>query len=215
MSIDPVAAMELEEKRRLVEADERLAEAKKALADRLRAGIPEAARNGRILPLVLYPNDVLAVACRAHESFDRDLELLTRNMLFTMYACGGVGLAAPQVGFDMRIFVCDWSEKRCQPQVMVNPSVTPAHDTGAWLEQEACLSLPGVRVPVARSERVLLRYQDERGKAHEVELDRWPARIVQHEMDHLEGATMLDRVGRLQRRMALKSYEKNRRRLER
>ena len=132
-------------------------------------------------------------------------------MTLTMYLCGGVGLAAPQVGKLIRMVVCDWSENRDTPTVMVNPKVVDESEEQVRLE-EACLSIPGGKVHVYRPARVTITHQSVKGAIIKEDLDGWPARIAQHEIDHLDGQTMLDKVSRLERRFALSTLDKIRKR---
>lgn len=210
--MDPIEQMKLEEKRRAVEAAERRQGARDSLEDAVRARVPEQARRGSPVPLRFYPDEALDTGARQQvELFDRGLRQLAENMLFTMYATGGVGLAAPQVGEGWRLFVCDWSAERTHPAICVNPEITSA-SSELSVESEACLSMPGVRIPIERPNGVRARWRDEYGKLVEADLEGWAARIFQHELDHLEGMTIFDRTRTpMERRMALKRLEKVRR----
>lgn len=201
---DPVAQMDLEAKRDLVEHDKAKAKVRDELERVMRERVPKGYRKGKVLPLVFYPDERLTQGCAEVEAFDKELAELARDMTLTMYLCGGVGLAAPQVGQLKRLVVCDWSEKRDTPTVMVNPEVVAASEQSVRLE-EACLSIPGGKVHVYRPEHVTVRYQDIKGKSRDEALTGWPARIAQHEIDHLDGQLMLDKVSRLERRFALRT----------
>ncbi|GAA2335570.1 peptide deformylase [Streptomyces cuspidosporus] len=135
------------------------------------------------------------------------LDRLLRAMRETMHAAPGVGLAAPQIGVPLRIAVIEDPAEVAEevreargrvPQpyrVLVNPSYEPVGDPGREVAFfEGCLSVPGWQAVVARPERVRLRGQDERGRELDEEFTGWPARIVQHETDHLEGTLYLDRA---------------------
>ena len=133
-------------------------------------------------------------ALRRHTSpvrrFDRELIRFVREMVDAMYAYRGIGLAAPQVGVLRQILVLDVSEEADEPEVLINPRILRRSDTVT--EREGCLSLPGLQVEIARAREIEVRYQDEEG----VEVTRresglW-ARVVQHEMDHLEGRLITD-----------------------
>ena len=206
MVIDPVQAMRLEEKRRLVEADKRLQVSRDRVAELARERIPERYRHGKVIPLVFHPDARLSQKCVAVTRFDSKLESLADDMLFTMYLCGGVGLAAPQVGDTRRLIVADWGEKRGVAEVLVNPRIEA--ESGAVRMIEACLSMPGAKVALTRAERITVTFEDLKGRSQTRALDGWPARIVQHEIDHLDGTIMLDRVSRLEKRMALKKIAK-------
>lgn len=204
--IDPFAEMELERKRRAVEADKHHKMLRSEFERRMRGRVPSAYRGGKTLPLVLHPDARLAQKCVEVTDFDRELRDLVTDMTFTMYLCGGVGLAAPQIGVHRRLFVTDWGEKAGVPETFINPRVMTS-DGSARLP-EACLSFPGARIQITRAERVTVSYQDVKGGAHVYELTGWPARIFQHELDHLDGVVMLARVSKLEKRMALKKVAK-------
>jgi peptide deformylase len=142
---------------------------------------------------------------RAHpvERFDDDLDRLTRRMGELMHDARGIGLAATQVGILQRLFVFQ-AEDHDEPVVVCNPVVTPVGD-GLETDDEGCLSLQGVMVPVERPDAVVLEGQDIKGAAFRMELVGLDARVVQHELDHLDGVLILDRTDRESRRDALKS----------
>ena len=132
-------------------------------------------------------------------------------MIEVMYSSAGVGLAAPQVGLTDRILVMDPSagDQSNQLRVLINPEVTwrsPEEE----LREEGCLSLPGVRLQVLRPFAVEVRYNDLHGIEHVIRYGEWLARIAQHEIDHLDGVVMVDRVGPLARRSALRDLPRNR-----
>lgn len=164
-----------------------------------------------MLDIVEYPNDILDYAATDVVNFDHDLRVLVEQMVETMYAEGGVGLAAPQIGLSSRILVMDptGGEEGNQLRVLINPEVTwrsPEKES----REEGCLSMPGLRLQVVRPLAVEVKYFDLEGKQHQVGFAEWLARIVQHEHDHLSGVMMIDRVGPVQRKLALKSLGKNR-----
>lgn len=109
------------------------------------------------------------------------------SMIDTMYSADGVGLAAPQIGVNQRIFVIDIGDG---PQVMVNPKVSKA--SGAVVMEEGCLSLPGIHIMVERPQKLTLRYQDHNGEKLEGVFTDMKARAIMHEIDHLDGKTILD-----------------------
>jgi peptide deformylase len=144
-----------------------------------------------------------ALRLRAHEveSFDEDLERLVERMKVLMVDARGVGLAATQVGVLHRLFVFQPGDDE-DVRAVVNPRVVESGGAPET-DDEGCLSLQGVRVPVERSTRVTLEGQDETGKAIRLELEDLAARIVQHELDHLDGILILDRTDPESRRRAL------------
>ena len=134
-----------------------------------------------------------------------ELEKLVSDMFDTMYASEGVGLAAPQIGKSLRLFVVDTSpfgqydpSTAGYKRVFVNPEITEESDEEV-LMNEGCLSLPGLHEDVYRPEKIRIRYFDERFQEHEEVLEGWPARAVQHEYDHIEGIVFTDRLAPLRK----------------
>jgi len=152
-----------------------------------------------IKPIVKYPAPGLAEKCVPVESFSSDLARLASDMLETMYAAPGIGLAAPQVGENIRLIVVDPTagEEQGHQLVLVNPEVVG--EEGKQREEEGCLSIPGLTAVVDRPHRVRVRFQDLSGQPQEVEGEGLMARLLCHEIDHLEGVLYLDRVSALKR----------------
>jgi len=148
-----------------------------------------------------FPDPVLRLQAREVETFDGELRALVGRMARLMQQASGVGLAANQAGILRRVFVFQPSEDE-DPRAVVNPRLL---DRSAEVEadQEGCLSLAGVRVPVERSVRVVLEGRDETGDALRLELSGLGARVVQHEVDHLEGVLIIDRTTPEARREAM------------
>lgn len=140
---------------------------------------------------------VLATRAREVTEIDGSLAALVEDMFTVMYAAPGVGLAAPQIGVSQRIFVFDSDE---HAGVLINPEITESD--GEWEFVEGCLSIPGLHWPVIRPKQVLLRGLDLDGNVVEVEADELEARIFQHEMDHLDGVLLVERLDDEQRRDA-------------
>ncbi len=141
------------------------------------------------LPILLHPDPVLRAACTPVRG---DVAGLARDMLDTMYAAPGRGLAAPQVGVTERLFVMDatWKEGLPDPRVFVNPEIV-ARD-GAQVNEEGCLSIPDVPRRVARARRVTLTFDGPGGARRSEVFDGFAAACIQHEMDHLDGVLILD-----------------------
>ena len=137
-----------------------------------------------------------------------DIQTLIDDMIETMYAAPGIGLAAPQIGVSLRIFVVDLSLGRKPEDLMVfvNPEFIELE--GMQLEEEGCLSVPGFNATVARPMRAVLRGLDRRGTVRTVEGKELLARAFQHEMDHLDGKLFLDRVRGIKRDMIVKKIRK-------
>ncbi len=148
-----------------------------------------------------YPDPVLRMRAHEVEKFDDELEALAERMTRLMGEAAGVGLAANQVGVLQRIFVFQ-STPEDEPRAMVNPEIVERSDE-TEPEDEGCLSMQGVLVEVDRSERVTLEARDPRGEQVHVELGGIAARVVQHELDHLDGVLIIDRTTPEDRREAL------------
>jgi len=157
--------------------------------------------------IVRWPDPRLATACKPVAKITPEIRKLANDMLETMYAAPGRGLAAPQVGVLSRVFVMDttWKDGTRDPMVFVNPEILTASEERATLA-EGCLSIPGVSVEVTRSLRVRLRWTDLEGQRCERAFDGFPAACVQHEMDHLDGIVTLDRVDADTRARILSDY---------
>jgi peptide deformylase len=146
-----------------------------------------------------YGDPVLKQAARPVEQVDGTLARLVDDMVETMYDSEGVGLAAPQVGVQKRLFVYDVGEG---PRTMINPSIVELE--GEWYYDEGCLSIPGLRVGIVRPNRVHIQGYDLDGEALSVEADEFLGRVFQHEVDHLDGVLMLERLDDDLRRQALR-----------
>lgn len=158
-----------------------------------------------MLKLVEYPEAVLTRPCMPVNEFNNELRALVDEMAEIMYTSEGVGLAAPQVNVSSNVLLIDPSggEEANQLLTLINPCVTWVSDeqeTG----QEGCLSLPGAILQVPRSIAVDVEYHDVMGNLHIRRFTNFEARIVQHEVDHLNGVLMFDRIGRLARTLAMK-----------
>ncbi len=152
-------------------------------------------------PLRLFGDPVLKQRAREVEEFDADLVTLVHGMYDTMDLEEGIGLAAPQVGVRKRLFTFDLHEGD-GPDVVINPEIVARE--GEVLSIEGCLSVPGYRFEVIRSERVTMRGLDLDGNEVVLEGDDLLAHMIQHEIDHLDGVLLLDRVEPDVRREALR-----------
>jgi peptide deformylase len=169
-----------------------------------------------ILPIVEVPDPRLRQISQSVERVDDDLRKLIDDMLETMYAAPGIGLAAIQVGVPKRVLVIDLQEPKEEggeperdPLVFINPEILEESDT-FQVYSEGCLSVPEMYAEVERSDRIRARWLDRDGKAHEEELDGLLGICLQHEMDHLEGILFIDHLSRLKRDMILKKLAKAR-----
>ena len=156
---------------------------------------------------VRYLGDpVLREMCREVETIDDDIRALVDDLLETMYAEDGIGLAAPQIGVPLRVFVYDVREDEIAPGVLVNPRIVEA--TGKQKEIEGCLSIPGLDEVVERSGQVVFEGLDRDGEPVRIGATGLLSRCLQHENDHLDGVLFIDRVSPLKRRMLLKKWSK-------
>jgi peptide deformylase len=162
-----------------------------------------------ILTVLEFPDPRLRTKAKTVAVFDDTLRQLVADMYETMYAERGVGLAATQVDQHLRLFVMDVSDGNDQPKVLVNPRIIEKR--GAQVEQEGCLSFPGVFANVERASWVKAQAQDADGKAFEIEAEGLMAVCIQHELDHLDGKVFVDHLSPLKRSMLLKRMEKQRR----
>jgi peptide deformylase len=167
-----------------------------------------------VRPIVIYGEDVLHSEALPVVEFDTELRKLVDDMFDTMDTAPGVGLAAPQVGVSLRVFVYDYPADDGTPRrgVAINPEllISPMdiREPDAT-DEEGCLSFPGERYPLIRAESALLRAVDIDGKPFEFECDGWFARILQHEFDHLNGILYVDRLDDPFARAAEKVLKRN------
>lgn len=155
-----------------------------------------------ILPIRVFPDPVLRVRCPEVTRFDDGLRKLAEDMVETMHAAPGVGLAAPQVGVALRLAVVDLSagEDPSKVHVFVNPEIVKAR--GQKVEVEGCLSLPGFSEKIQRPGWIRLQALDLTGRPFEMEAEGWLARAICHEVDHLDGRLIVDRLAGLRRERA-------------
>ncbi|MFK7762064.1 MAG: peptide deformylase [Roseobacter sp.] len=161
-----------------------------------------------IRDILCWPDPRLRTVCAPVAEVTEDVRKLAADMLETMYAAPGRGLAAPQVGVLERLFVMDtsWKEAEPTPQVFINPLVSPIGDTHVS-QYEGCLSLPGIAVDVSRPDKVHLRWTDLEGRAQEAAFDGFAAACIQHEVDHLDGRVTLDHVDEERRASLIAQYQ--------
>ncbi|MEM7241635.1 MAG: peptide deformylase [Pseudomonadota bacterium] len=162
------------------------------------------------LPILLHPDPRLKKTCPLVPDVTDDLRQLADDMLDTMYDAPGIGLAAPQVGSEARMFVMDCMAKEDgppKPMVLINPEIVAASDD-MNVYNEGCLSLPELFEDVKRPEAVTMRFMDVDGKEHTKEFDGLWATCAQHELDHLNGVLFIDHLSRMKRHMLTKKMVK-------
>ena len=175
---------------------------------------------GELLEILTYPNPILLKKAEKITEFNDELRTLCKNMLYTMYKAPGVGLAAPQVGKSIRLFVIDVDYERekvtradgsedynlseFNPLVVINPTIK--EKDGEQVYEEGCLSVPGIYEEVKRAEHLVLVYQDMWGKEQTLDATELKAVCIQHENDHLDGIVFLERLSMLKKKFAKKKY---------
>lgn len=163
-----------------------------------------------LLRIATYPDPVLLSVGKPvdGEFFDEGIDRLVEDMFETMYAAGGVGLAAPQVHVSRRLFVMDVPDEEGRPNrlAFVNPEILAVD--GEQTGEEGCLSFPGLYQAVKRDMRVVVRAQDRRGDLFEKDLVGLAARCVLHETDHCDGIVFLDRMSALKRELAKRKIKR-------
>ena len=162
-----------------------------------------------ILNILEYPDPRLRTRAHPVERVDDDIRRLVDDLLETMYAAPGVGLAATQVDVHKRVLVADVSDNRSAPIALVNPEIISRDGTQTL--EEGCLSVPGIYDTVIRSERVRVRALDREGQTFELDAEGLLAVCIQHEMDHLDGKLFVDYLSELKRQRIRKRLEKARR----
>jgi peptide deformylase len=162
-----------------------------------------------ILDILHFPDPRLRTVARPVTQVDDTVRRLVDDMLETMYAAPGIGLAATQVNDQRRVVVIDVSEEKDQPLCLINPEIVELAGTEEM--EEGCLSVPGVYETVQRAEQVRVRALDRDGRALELSADGLQAVCIQHEIDHLDGKLFVDYLSQLKRTRIRKKLEKEQR----
>ena len=161
------------------------------------------------LKILIFPDPKLRKVAKKIDKFDKSLEMLSKNMLKTMYEAEGIGLAATQVDIHIRLVVMDLSEERNEPRVFVNPEYTIL-DKSPFTYEEGCLSIPGFNEEISRPSKILLKWQDLQGNFHEEKPDGIFTVCAQHEIDHLDGKLFVDYISPIKRDRIRKKLENRR-----
>lgn len=152
----------------------------------------------------IYGDPVLREMCRPVEVVDGEVRALIADLVETMYEADGIGLAAPQVGVPIRVFVYDVREEGIEPGALINPEIVSRE--GKVKDEEGCLSIPGLAELVERSDRIVVRGLDAEGEPVEIAADGLLSRCIQHENDHLDGVLFIDRLSPLKRQMLQRKW---------
>ena len=166
--------------------------------------------------ILTEPNKILREKSLYVENVDKDIQILMDDMLETMYAAPGIGLAAIQVGIPKRVIVLDIEQKEGnkKPLFFVNPEIIQKSKNLSTYE-EGCLSVPGQFAEIDRPDRCHLKYLDYYGEKKEINAEGMLATCIQHEMDHLEGILFIDYLSKLKKTMIIKKLSKQKKALER
>ena len=161
------------------------------------------------LTILEYPDPRLRTVASPVATVDDELRALIADMLETMYAAKGIGLAATQVDVHRRLLVADVSEERNDPRVFINPEVTVRESVGSC--QEGCLSVPGIYEDVERAQRIRVRALDRDREVFDLDAEGLLAVCIQHEIDHLDGRLFVDYLSELKRQRVRRKLDKDRR----
>ena len=166
--------------------------------------------------ILTEPNKILREKSLSVENVDKDIQILMDDMLETMYAAPGIGLAAIQVGIPKRVIVLDIKQKEGQknPIYLINPEIIEKSKNNSTYE-EGCLSVPGQFAEIDRPDKCHVKYLDYYGEKKEIKAEGMLATCIQHEMDHLEGILFIDYLSRLKKTMIIKKLSKQKKAIER
>jgi len=166
--------------------------------------------------ILIEPNKILREKSLSVENVDKDIQILMDDMLETMYAAPGIGLAAIQVGIPKRVIVLDIKQKEGQknPIYLINPEIIEKSKNNSTYE-EGCLSVPGQFAEIDRPDKCHVKYLDYHGQPKEIKAEGMLATCIQHEIDHLEGILFIDYLSNLKKNMIIKKLSKQKKAIER
>ena len=153
-----------------------------------------------IRKILKFPDQDLRIKAKPVETFDEELKTLTDDMFETMHSVNGIGLAATQIGVAKQVAVIDISLEKNEPLVIVNPAIQILDPSKTEDYDEGCLSVPGFFEKISRPSDIKLSYQDLSGKKQEIKPEGLLTKVVQHELDHLNGRLFVDHISELKRR---------------
>lgn len=166
---------------------------------------------GEVRQVVLYGDPRLKVVCRAAEIGSEECDSTIAELVITHTKLNGFGLAAPQIGRDLRIMVVHDDSMAGRVRVCVNPEILS--QSGEQIVPEGCFSLPGVRASIKRPNEIVLRYTNVDGRVLEMDAEGVAAAVLCHEVDHLDGKTILDHVSKERRKRLVRQFQKHRQEL--
>ena len=153
-----------------------------------------------IRKILKFPDQDLRIKAKPVETFDGELKTLTDDMFETMHSVNGIGLAATQIGIAKQVAVIDISPEKNEPLVIINPAIQILDPSKTEDYDEGCLSVPGFFEKISRPSDIKLSYQDLSGQQHEIKPEGLLTKVVQHELDHLNGRLFVDHISELKRR---------------
>ncbi len=153
-----------------------------------------------IKKILKFPDQDLRIKAKPVETFDEELKTLTEDMFETMHSVNGIGLAATQIGVAKQVAVIDISPEKNEPLVIVNPEIQILDPSKTEDYDEGCLSVPGFFEKISRPSDIKLTYQDLNGQKQEIKPEGLLTKVVQHELDHLNGRLFVDHISELKRR---------------
>ena len=153
-----------------------------------------------IRKILKFPDQDLRIKAKPVKTFDEELKTLTDDMFETMHSVNGIGLAATQIGVAKQVAVIDISPEKNEPLVIVNPAIQILDPSKTEDYDEGCLSVPGFFEKISRPSDIKLTYQDLNGKKQEIKPEGLLTKVVQHELDHLNGRLFVDHISELKRR---------------
>ena len=153
-----------------------------------------------IRKILKFPDQDLRIKAKPVETFDEELKTLTDDMFETMHSVNGIGLAATQIGVAKQVAVIDISPEKNEPLVIINPAIQILDPSKTEDYDEGCLSVPGFFEKISRPSDIKLTYQDLNGKKQEIKPEGLLTKVVQHELDHLNGRLFVDHISELKRR---------------
>ena len=153
-----------------------------------------------IRKILKFPDQDLRIKAKPVETFDDELKTLTNDMFETMHSVNGIGLAATQIGVAKQVAVIDISPEKNEPLIIVNPEIKILDPSKKEDYDEGCLSVPGFFETISRPSDIQLSYQDLNGQKQEIKPEGLLTKVVQHELDHLNGRLFVDHISELKRR---------------